>query len=331
MPIAGAIPLIAAGVGAAGSVAGGLIGAQGAQSAADTQVGFDQQALAAQQIAAAKGISIQDANTWLAEKIASQNQNKAIRADVVGQNIQSKQLAPYADIGLGAADQLANLYGISYAGRGNGAYSVGPRGVITRANSNDPNSSAGGPAAQQAAFTQFTNSPDYQFAFQQGLQALNRAGAASGTLQSGGQVKAATEFGQGLASQQYGNYFGRLNSLAQMGQTASTAIGNAGLVGGSNQANAYLTSAGLQSNILQSQGANAEAATLLGGASLAGNTLQNTGTAAASGIVGSANALSGGLTGAGSAISQSLLLSQLLNTNPSGYRPPAPAPTYGGS
>ena len=65
-------------------------------------------------------------------------------------------------------------------------------------------------------------------AFTQGLQALDRSAASKGTLQSGGQAKGAQEFGQGLASQQYGNYFNRLLSLAGIGQgaasgTASTA------------------------------------------------------------------------------------------------------------
>jgi hypothetical protein len=129
-----------------------------------------------------------------------------------------------------------------------------------------------------AAQLAFTQSPDYNFAFNQGMQALERSAAATGTLQSGGQSKAAIEFGQGLASEQYGNYFNRLLGLAQMGQNAAAG-----------QATNSLSAANSQANTLEAQG-----------------------TARASGTVGAANAITGGLSNIGSSVTQGLVLNKLL-------------------
>ena len=112
---------------------------------------------------------------------------------------------PYLGIGKGAINQLGGMYGIG------------------------PNAHTPG----QSDFSQFTASPDYQFALQQGQQALDRQGAASGGFLSGGQLKAGQQFGQGLASQQFGNYFNRLMSLATIGQNSAA---NAATSGGT-QAN----------------------------------------------------------------------------------------------
>lgn len=350
MGIAAAV--VGAGVlGAAASVGSGLIGANAAKSASDAQVAQDQAALSVQQQENqqavdiqsnndAQALAIQQAQQSQALGIQQQAEGQAVQSEVGGTNAASSQLAPYADIGLGATQQLANLYGISYASQGNGQAVTGPNGVITPANSNMANSSLGGASAERAAQTQFTQSPDYNFAFTQGLQALDRSAAATGTLGSGGQSKAAIEFGQGLASQQYGNYFARLQSLSGMGQTASgslanvlqnggNSIGATQLNAGNSQANTLLTGAGQQGNTLV-QGANNQASTLQSGANAEANTLVGTGTAQAAGIVGSANALTGGITGGagalGSAATLSLLASKLGTQTPSAYASSTQAP-----
>ena len=51
----------------------------------------------------------------------------------------------------------------------------------------------------------FLNSPQYQFLQKQGQQALDRSAAARGMGYSGAQMKAAQQYGQDLASQQYDN------------------------------------------------------------------------------------------------------------------------------
>ena len=53
------------------------------------------------------------------------------------------------------------------------------------------------------------NNPQYQFLLKQGQQALDRSAAARGMGYSGAQLKAAQQFGQGLASQQYDKEYDR--------------------------------------------------------------------------------------------------------------------------
>ena len=59
------------------------------------------------------------------------------------------------------------------------------------------------------------NTGAYKFAFKQGNEAINRNLAAKGLLKSGNRLSALTEFGQGLASQQYGAEVDRLAGIAQ--------------------------------------------------------------------------------------------------------------------
>ncbi len=54
-----------------------------------------------------------------------------------------------------------------------------------------------------------TSTPGYKFALQQGEQALDRQQAASGNYYSGAALKAAQDYGTGLASQTYGDEYNR--------------------------------------------------------------------------------------------------------------------------
>jgi hypothetical protein len=86
---------------------------------------------------------------------------------------------------------------------------------------------------------QFQQDPGYAFRMQEGMKALERSAAARGGLLSGGMLKGAQQYGQGLASQEYMNAFNRyqaernarlnpLQSLAGVGQTATNQLGQAG-------------------------------------------------------------------------------------------------------
>jgi len=240
----GAAILGASAIGGAASLASGLIGSNAASKAAGEQA------------------------------TAAQN---ALNTQVSAENTSLAALAPYNQVGTGATNSLANLYGIAYNATGSAAPTTSSTGVVTPGNVNATVSSAGGQSAINAAMTNFTKSPDYQFAFQQGMQALDRSAAASGNLQSGGQVKAAQQYGQGLASQQFGNYYNRLLSLANIGQSAAAGTASNSLNAGNSQANSQ----------------------------------QAIGQAQASGTVGSANALSSALTGGAGSVTTPLLLSAL--------------------
>lgn len=85
-----------------------------------------------------------------------------------------------------------------------------------------------GRSGNQRSLMAFQEGPGYQFQMNQGVQARDRSAAARGGLMSGGQLKALTEFGQGLANQEYGNYQGQLQGLAGMGQNAAAQTGQFG-------------------------------------------------------------------------------------------------------
>lgn len=78
----------------------------------------------------------------------------------------------------------------------------------------------------------FQQDPGYQFQMQQGQQAIQRASAAKGLNMSGGTLKDLQSYSQGLANQDYQqayqnyntnqtNQFGRLSTIAGMGQNAT--------------------------------------------------------------------------------------------------------------
>jgi hypothetical protein len=69
--------------------------------------------------------------------------------------------------------------------------------------------------------------PSYGFRFNEGMNALTRQQAAAGGLQSGGAMKAAMRYGQGLASTEYGNQFNRFNQLAQYGLQSADGMAQA--------------------------------------------------------------------------------------------------------
>lgn len=143
-------------------------------------------------------------NAYSADKAADAQRSAARSSNKLQRYIYDTNRAdqaPYRQIGTQALQQLGSLYGFS---------STGP---------------AGQPSGN---FDAFKNSPDYQFAFDQGLQALDRSAASRGRLYSGAQMQGAQQFGQGLASQQFGNYFNRLSGLAGIGQTATNQLGQAG-------------------------------------------------------------------------------------------------------
>jgi hypothetical protein len=119
---------------------------------------------------------------------------------------------------------------------------------------------------------QFKADPGYAFRMSEGMKGLERSAAARGGLLSGGMLKGIQRYGQDLASQEYQNAFNRygvererrlapLQSLAGVGQTTATQLGQAG----------------------QTM------------ASSVGDSMQSAAAARASGYVGTANALTGAL------------------------------------
>lgn len=165
---------------------------------------------------------------------------------------------PFRQGGVGATNRLADLYGTS----GN----AGAAGY--------------GSYAEMPTMNQLQMDPGYQFRFEQGMRGVNASAAANAGLQSGAALKAATGFGQGMATQEYQNAYNRF--MANRQQAAEAMSGLAGRGAGVAQ--------GLGQQAV-STGANV-ANTMLGAGQALGQGLENIGQARASGYMGGATALS---------------------------------------
>lgn len=169
------------------------------------------------------------------------------------------------------------------------------------------------PTAEQAAAT-----PGYQFAFDQGLQALQRSQAATG-ITGGGAAKAAQQYGQGLASTNYQQAYGNAlqaystnqgaaqQALAgqsgvygqNLGAAQQALSGQAGLYG--TQVNAANTGFNRLADVA-GVGQTATSQLNAAGQNYAGNVgnlLTSAGAAQAAGQMGAANAYAQGLGGLG--------------------------------
>lgn len=178
-------------------------------------------------------------------------QAQATRESVAEQRRQynqtRKDFAPWREVGRTALTELGALYG------------VGEKGMVA-------------PEVQQAAYDRFREAPGYQFAFDEGIRALDRSASAGGRLMGGGYGRELVRYGQGIADQQFNTYADRLAALAGTGQSSTAATANAG--------------ANAAANI---------GSMTMAGAAAQGNAMMAAGTARASGYAGIANAANSGV------------------------------------
>lgn len=169
-------------------------------------------AAAAQNQATQMAMMAQAQQAAQAQNALQQGQAQATAA--LGKGMEAYQ--PYQAAGVSATNQLAKLYG------------------------------PGGEYTQMPTLAQLQMDPSYAFREQQGMKALNQSLAAKGMGLSGTMMKGAQQYGQGLASEEYGNAYNRfmanraaaaqgLQGLYSGGLTAAGGMGN--LAGG--QANVY--------------------------------------------------------------------------------------------
>lgn len=184
-----------------------------------------------------------------ASKAARAQQQAAQTAAATEERMLERQLAetaPFRQLSLEQLNRLAALYG--------------PEGAYTRA-----------PSAEEVQMD-----PGYGFRLAEGQKALERRLAAGGRMFSGGALKAGTQYGQEMASQEYANAFARArqqradvtNALLGIGgygpslaSSAASAIGQTGsnlaniqMGAGQARASGYLGQANALSQALQ-QGA----------------------------------------------------------------------------
>lgn len=138
--------------------------------------------------------------------------NNALQRDIYSKN--TTNLAPFMQRGNVAGDRINALLGL------------------------------GGDAnAARTAFDQFRGSTGYDFRMGQGVDAINQNNVTSGLLKSGKSLKDLTTFGQGIGSQEFGNYLGYLSGQQGVGLSGANALAGVGTnyanaVGANNTANA---------------------------------------------------------------------------------------------
>jgi hypothetical protein len=78
-----------------------------------------------------------------------------------------------------------------------------------------------------AAYNMFSNSPDYKYAFDEGMRATTAASKAGGMgVQGGGVLKALQTRGSGLATQNLSNWRQAVGTLMDTGTSTARALGN---------------------------------------------------------------------------------------------------------
>lgn len=191
-------------------------------------------------------------------------------------DIAQEAQAPYRQVGTAALNQLAALYGLpqyqqpqeqplsfdEWAAQnvrtgGAGGIRGAPVGNALGRQQYDqylqnftPQTQ---PSAQAPSFENFFASPDYQFALRQGQQSVENSAAARGGLYSGNALRAITEYGQGMASQQLNNYANRLAGIAGVGQTAATQTGQNAMAYGNNVSNLLVGQGNARASGIQGQ------------------------------------------------------------------------------
>lgn len=98
----------------------------------------------------------------------------------------------------------------------------------------------GDQALNKGALSAFQLSPDYQFALKGGSDALDNSAASKGGMISGNQMRAQTEYGAGLATQNLQNYMARLSGMAGQGIQAAGNVAGANTVGANNAGNSLM-------------------------------------------------------------------------------------------
>ena len=251
----------------AGAVGSAVIGSKAASSASKSAQQSADQATALQR--ESRDMNMQTLAPWQQSGLAANNQINALLGLGGGQPAQMGQMAgmggmgggdPYAAYVRGNPDLMAEFgrvggqFGGDMGAYGQfhyGQYGQGEGRQLPNQGQMGPTGGVSSQDAARSAFDQFRNSTGYQFRLGQGMDAINSGYAGRGTIKSGAAMKGINDYGQGMASAEFGNYMGYLGNQANAGLSAANAqvgvstsaannMGNIAMQNGSNQANASL-------------------------------------------------------------------------------------------
>jgi len=158
---------------------------------------------------------------------ASADRSAALQKEMFDEQMRLQE--PYRQAGLTGQNRLMELLGLG----------------------GDASAANYGKYSKDFSMQDFQQDPGYTFRLSEGLKGLDRQAAARGGLISGGALKAATQYGQEMGSQEYQNAFNRyqtnrtnqlqpLGNLMASGQSAASNQGSAAGAYGQNAGNAYM-------------------------------------------------------------------------------------------
>lgn len=243
----GTLAAVGLGLAGAGSVASSLASKSAANKAANaTQYAADQ---SAQVIRENYNQSAQALAPWQQSGLAANNQINALLGLGGGQGAMGTPGAPnYAAYVQGSPDlqaefaRVSGLFGGEPAAYGQFHWNTYGQneGRAMPMTGGTPGTPAGNSAdAARAAFEQFRNSTGYQFRLGQGMDALNSGYAGARTVKSGAAMKGVADYGQNMASQEFGNYLAMLGNQQSLGASAASAQAGVSQNMGNSLANIY--------------------------------------------------------------------------------------------
>lgn len=168
------------------------------------------------------------ANAADAANAAAQAQLQGIRESNDLQRDFFNAYAGLTDFQRGIGNQALSLYGGMYGltpgYNPGGSVRFGEDGELITTPGTAP-AGSGTSGTGTPDYSAFFRSPDFDFALQQGQRGLDATAAAGGNLFGGNRLREASQFNQGLATQQFGNFSNRLASLAGLGPQTTNQLG----------------------------------------------------------------------------------------------------------
>jgi hypothetical protein len=283
-----AFAAVAAGIGAVGSIAGGISGANASKRAGKNALNR-----------AKKEAAATLAETQRAQALQQQqyNQNKDIQYAINEQN--KSYMEPYRQAGITGQNRLLTLMGL---------------------NGGDGNAADYGRYAKDFQMSDYQADPGYAFRLQQGIDAMNKSAAARGGLMSGSAIKGGIKFGQDMGSEEYGNAYARYqqNRANQLNPLGSFATAGMNAAQNTSATNALY---GGQMGDASRAYANTQNELGLGGQQRASGYLTGGQEAQAAGRMGGQSAMNTGFSNAGSSLQNALLMNRLFPSERAGNAP----------
>jgi len=159
-----------------------------------------------------------------ADKAAKAQTNASRESIAAQQDSEDRALAlqrPFFNAGYAATAALLDLNGIDRSRLGPAA--VEPRQGKSLAPQDELAPGPPGPEDLSSyGKYNFQADPGYQFRMDEGIRALDRSAAARGSLNSGGQLRKLTRYGQDYASNEYQRVYDRIAQIAGFGRGASS-------------------------------------------------------------------------------------------------------------